>query len=74
MNIIKDIINYHVTFSVILIFFHSLVFIYSDWIKAAESAFAEKDVASLNEIQARQGRNPDIAQMVKQMKAKLGVL
>ena len=43
-----------------------------DWQKAAEAAFSEKDVGSLNEILLRQGRNPELADLVKQMKARLG--
>ena len=46
---------------------------FRDWVKAVESAVAAKDIAALNEIEARQGRNPEIGQLVKQMKAKLGV-
>ena len=49
------------------------ILFYSDWIKAVESAAVVRDLGALNEIEARQGRNPEIAQLVKQMKTKLGV-
>ena len=50
----------------------STIFSNRDWQKAAEAAFNEKDVGSLNEILSRQGRNPELADLVKQMKARLG--
>lgn len=45
-----------------------------DFYKAAESAFSERNVAALDEVLARQGRNdPELVKMIEQMKLKLGV-
>ena len=48
--------------------------LYRDFHKAAEAAFNERNVAALDEVLTRQGRNdPELVKIIEQMKMKLGV-
>ena len=40
--------------------------------KAAEAAFSERDIGTLDEILSKAGRQPELAMLVQQMKSRLG--
>lgn len=47
---------------------------YRDFHKAAEAAFSERNIAALDEVLTRQGRNdPELVKTIELMKIKLGV-
>ena len=47
--------------------------VYSHYLKAAEAAYADKDLKSLEEILHKEGpRNPELAHQVQMMIGKLG--
>ena len=55
--------------------FYSLLLCTSEWYKAADAAFADKNVAALDEILARQGRSDaSLVEHIKQLKIKLGAV
>ena len=49
-----------------------LCVVYSDYQKAAEAAFQNRNIEDLDEVQAKVIRHPEMLEQVQLMKAKLG--